>query len=127
MLDACKKRGMKTILCDSRTHWKVLTEKGEKAYEEGVKRAVADFGNHAGETIATVFENGGSLVDNGGYSKSITPTQYAAEFAVANAFICGIICAIACITVDAYESQPEAPSPVKELIDPNRLAIEVKD
>ena len=47
MLDACKKRGMKTILCDSRTHWKVLTEKGEKAYEEGVKRAVADFGNHA--------------------------------------------------------------------------------
>ena len=46
MLDACKKRGMKTILCDSRTHWKVLTEKGEKAYEEGVKRAVADFGNH---------------------------------------------------------------------------------
>lgn len=46
MLDALEKRGMKTILCDSRTHWKALTEKGEKAYEEGVRRAVADFGNH---------------------------------------------------------------------------------
>lgn len=46
MLDALEKRGMKAILCDSRTHWKALTEKGEKAYEEGVRRAVADFGDH---------------------------------------------------------------------------------
>lgn len=46
MLDECGKRGMKSILCDSRTCWKVLTERGEKAYEEGVKRAVADFGAH---------------------------------------------------------------------------------
>ena len=46
MLDECEKRGMKVIVCDQRTLWKNLTEKGEEAYTQGVEAAVKDFGAH---------------------------------------------------------------------------------
>lgn len=46
MLDECQKHGMKVIICDSRTRWEQLTEKGIVEFEEGVKRAAEDFATH---------------------------------------------------------------------------------
>ena len=46
MLDECAKAGMKVIVCDHRTLWKNLTNKGEEAFASDIERAVADFGAH---------------------------------------------------------------------------------
>lgn len=45
-LNACEKQGLRVIVCDCRTHWKNLEEKGEAAFAEDVKKAVDDFGSH---------------------------------------------------------------------------------
>lgn len=46
MLNLCDLNGMKVIVCDSRTRWHNLTQKGEKLFNEDIKAAVADFGSH---------------------------------------------------------------------------------
>ena len=46
LLDRCKNSGMQVIVCDSRTRFTALQEKGEKAFSDGVRAAVADFGAH---------------------------------------------------------------------------------
>lgn len=43
----------------------------------------AAFRNHAGESVESMFENGGALTDNGGHSKSVALSEYAAGFAAA--------------------------------------------
>ena len=45
-LDACKREGLRVIVCDFRTHWKNYEEKGESAFIADVKEAVKDFGKH---------------------------------------------------------------------------------
>lgn len=45
-LDACKREGLRVIVCDFRTHWKNYEEKGESAFIADVKEAVEDFGGH---------------------------------------------------------------------------------
>lgn len=46
MLNRCKANGMKVIVCDSRTRFTVLQEKGETEFYNGVRAAIADFGAH---------------------------------------------------------------------------------
>lgn len=46
LLDAIHAKGMKTIVTDSRSYWRVLTEKGEQAYREGYAALLKDFGGH---------------------------------------------------------------------------------
>lgn len=45
-LDACEKRGMKMIVCDSRTSFHHYMEVGEDTYRKGVREAAADFASH---------------------------------------------------------------------------------
>lgn len=46
LLDECGKNGIKVIVYDDRTLYNTLQKVGEKKFKEGVKDAVADFGNH---------------------------------------------------------------------------------
>jgi len=46
LLDAIYSKGMKTIITDARSHWRVLAEKGEAAYREGYAAMLKDFGGH---------------------------------------------------------------------------------
>lgn len=46
LLDECEKANVKAIVCDERTTYYALNEKGEEKFREGVKSAVADFGSH---------------------------------------------------------------------------------
>lgn len=46
LLDICGQKGMKVIICDSRTHWNNLKRQGEEKFKKEVEQAVADFGSH---------------------------------------------------------------------------------
>ncbi len=46
ILNAAHEKGMKVIVNDTRSYWRVLTEKGEAAYREGFKNILKDFGDH---------------------------------------------------------------------------------
>lgn len=46
VLDAAGERGIRVILCDSRSIWTVLKQKGEDAYRAEFRRAVEDVGGH---------------------------------------------------------------------------------
>ena len=46
VLDECHKKGLKVIICDSRTTYRAHKELGEEKYREGVRQAVQDFGAH---------------------------------------------------------------------------------
>ena len=45
-LDAAAKRGIKVIVCDSRTRWKNYVAKGAETFEKEVKTAAADYAAH---------------------------------------------------------------------------------
>lgn len=47
LLDECAKEGMKAIVCDARTRYHRLAERGEARFREDVAAAVADFGAHS--------------------------------------------------------------------------------
>lgn len=46
LLDECQAQGMQTVVCDIRTRFSTLIEKGEAAFKKGVADAVKDFGAH---------------------------------------------------------------------------------
>ena len=46
LLDECEKANIKAIVCDERTTFYALKERGEEKFREGVKSAVKDFGFH---------------------------------------------------------------------------------
>ncbi len=46
ILDAAEERGIRVILCDSRSGWTALRQKGEEAYRAEFRRAVEDLGSH---------------------------------------------------------------------------------
>lgn len=45
-LDLLHERGMKVVVCDSRSVWTRLTKFGEEKFKSGMKAAVEDFGSH---------------------------------------------------------------------------------
>lgn len=45
-LDLCQKKGMKVIVCDSRTRWHNLTRQGEEIFRKEAADAAADFASH---------------------------------------------------------------------------------
>lgn len=47
LLDECEKAGMKAIVCDARTRYHRIAERGEEQFRKDVKAAVADFGAHS--------------------------------------------------------------------------------
>jgi len=46
VLDRCYEKGMKLIVCDSRTHFRTYQKLGAKQFRKGVESAYADFGSH---------------------------------------------------------------------------------
>ncbi len=46
LLDECEKSGMRAIVCDARTRYPRLRERGEKQFRSDVAAAVSDFGGH---------------------------------------------------------------------------------
>lgn len=46
ILDRADKYGMKAIVCDFRTEWRVLTARGEEEYRALFRQALDDFGGH---------------------------------------------------------------------------------
>lgn len=47
MLDECHKKGMQVIVCDKRTNFRTLLKTQDRAaFEQGIKDAATDFGNH---------------------------------------------------------------------------------
>ena len=46
LLDEAQEYNIKVILCDYRTHWRVLTQKGEDEYRRLTEEAHKDFGDH---------------------------------------------------------------------------------
>lgn len=46
VLDECEKRGLKAVVCSTKTAWTALTANGEEAYERTVCEIAEAFGNH---------------------------------------------------------------------------------
>lgn len=46
ILDKAQEYGMRVIVCDYRTNWRVLSTQGEEAYRKLLQEALADFGHH---------------------------------------------------------------------------------